>query len=125
MSRVRASIRTHKLLATLLSGMALSAAWPGAHAGTITRTSSFVYDAKGNVIKEIIEPTSSDLCVAMVYEYDSFGNRKQVTTRNCNGSAGTHAENAEAAPPATGSLAIFAARSASTDYGSTGRFPLT
>ncbi len=69
-------------------------------ADTQTRISAFVYNADGLLTKEIIEPDNSNLCLVKVYTYDTFGNQKTVTTRNCNGSAGTHSGiNSEAAMP--------------------------
>src|SRR5262249_5966342 len=55
-----------------------------AQAGTQTRTSAFAYDpASGLLIKEIIEPDNSELCVVTTYHYDAYGNRDKATTRNC------------------------------------------
>lgn len=97
-----------------------------AHAGSVTRTSAFEYDATtGLVTKEIIEPGNSDLCVVTVHEYDSFGNRTKSTTRNCNGSIGSVApHNSEATAPAAGSKSLFATRTVSATYSADGRFPI-
>ena len=87
---------------------------------TQTRTSKFEYDATtGLLVKEVVEPTDPNQCVANVYLHDEWGNRKSVTTRNCNGSAG------ESAAPAAGSVALFTARTTTTVYDSIGRFPVT
>lgn len=87
---------------------------------TQTRVSKFEYDATtGLLIKEVVEPTDPNQCVASVYLHDEWGNRKSVTTRNCNGSAG------ESAAPAAGSVALFTARTTTTAYDSIGRFPVT
>src|SRR5438552_13642567 len=50
-----------------------------------TRTSRFEYDAQGQLIREIIEPDDSNLCLVKTYFPDVFGNRLTTTTRNCNG----------------------------------------
>ncbi|HEY0974630.1 MAG TPA: RHS repeat-associated core domain-containing protein [Solimonas sp.] len=97
-----------------ISGLS-SAAW----AATVTRTSAFVYDGNGKLIKEVIEPGNSNLCVASTSVYDIFGNKTSGAVRNCNGSA--LATGSEAAAP-TGDAA-FAPRSASTAFDSRGRFP--
>lgn len=87
------------------------------HAVTATRSSSFVYDpASGLLTKEIIEPGNSALCLVTEYTYDAYGNKKSVTTRNCNGSAG------EAAAPAAGTDAVIAPRTTSSTYDVRGQF---
>lgn len=123
---VRSAARAGRWLLSGIGAMLLGMA-PGVHAETQVRSSAFEYDAAtGLVTKEIIEPGNSELCVAITYEYDSFGNRKKATSRNCNGSAGSSpGVNNEAAAPASGSKAIFTSRSSSTDYGSAGQFPLS
>ena len=100
--------------AVLLAGQA----W----AASSTRSSAFEYDAAtGLLVKEIVEPGNSQLCVVTTYTYDAFGNRKTATTRNCNGSPGSHpGVNSEAAAPAA--PAAFAARTASNTYTADGRF---
>lgn len=75
-----------------------------------TRTSSFAYDASGRLVKEVIEPDSSDLCLVTEYSYDAYGNRITATTRNCNGSSG------EAAAPTGGSISLFTARTTYTYF---------
>jgi YD repeat-containing protein len=106
---------------------ALGAAQLPAMAGTLTRTSAFEYDpATGLLVKEIIEPGDSNLCLVTEYAYDAFGNKVSATTRNCNGSAGSHpGVNSEAAAPAAGSPAVIEARTSGNNYGADGRFPLT
>ena len=105
-------------------------------AETATRTSAFVYDADGVLIREIIEPNNASLCVATQYTLDSYGNRTSSQTRNCNGSAiagvGTEAP-APPAPPATasasGNYTQFTSRTTNTSYSPTtanptaGQFP--
>lgn len=90
------------------------------HAVTATRSSSFVYDpASGLLTKEIIEPGNSALCLVTEYTYDAYGNKKSVTTRNCNGSAG------EAAAPAAGTDAVIAPRTTSSTYDVRGQFAVS
>lgn len=82
-----------------------------AHAAVASRNSSYVYDsARGLLIKEIVEPNDSNLCVVKEYAYDAYGNRTSTTTRNCNGGTG------EAPAPATGSAAVIAARTSTASY---------
>ncbi|MFA6062919.1 MAG: RHS repeat-associated core domain-containing protein [Gallionella sp.] len=94
---------------------------PQAYAATTaTRSSSFTYDKEtGLLTKEVIEPGNSQLCLVTEYSYDAFGNKTQVTTRNCNGSAG------EAAAPAAGSDGIISARTTSSSYDAKGQFAVT
>ena len=43
--------------------------------GTLTRTSAFEYDpASGLLIREVIEPDNSALCLVTTYVYDAYGN---------------------------------------------------
>ena len=89
-----------------------------ATAATLTRTSAFVYDAtSGMLMKEIIEPDNSNLCLVTEYQYDSYGNKHSATTRNCNGSTG------EAAAP-TGDP-VIASRTTVDTYDASGQFPVT
>ena len=110
--------------ALMLGGLVLSStiSW----AASQTRTSAFDYDATtGLLTKEIVEPGNSDLCVVTTYTYDSFGNRKAAETRNCNGAVGSvAADNSEAAAP-TLATSKFTTRTASTNFGASGLFPLT
>jgi hypothetical protein len=87
-------------------------------AATLTGTSTFSYEsASGHLLKEIIEPNSSNLCLVTSYTLDAYGNCTASTTRNCNGSAG------EAVSP-TGD-AVFASRTSSNTFDSHGQFALT
>ena len=109
---------------------ALFLAWAFAgpvQAATETRTSAFEYDpSTGLLTKEIVEPDDPVLCLVTTYSYDSFGNKTGSTTRNCNGSAGSHPGiNSEAAAPSAASGALFAARSSSSTYSTDGRFPIS
>jgi len=88
-------------------------------AGTLTRTSAFEYDqTSGLLVREIIEPGSSDLCLVTTYGYDVYGNRNSTTTRNCNG---TSSGGVIEAPAPTGD-AVFEMRTSSTTWNG-GRFP--
>lgn len=90
-----------------------------AQAASATRASSFVYGAGGLLVKEIIEPGDSQLCLVTEYVYDDFGNKTSVTTRNCNGSAG------EAAAPAAGTDGVIVSRTTSSTYDARGQFALS
>jgi RHS repeat-associated protein len=105
--------------AALAGACVVLAAMP-VDAASITRSSAFEYDANGVLIKEVVEPDSSALCVVNDYVIDGFGNRKSATTRNCNGSTVN-----EAAAPAAGSAALFASRTTKTGYSSDGRFAIS
>jgi RHS repeat-associated protein len=82
-------------------------------AGTQTRTSAFEYDpASGLLIREVIEPDTSALCLVTTYQYDAYGNKTSTTTRNCNGTAtGGLTE----APAPTGDP-VFASRTSGTAF---------
>jgi len=105
------------LLVSLALGTLLAP--PAGHAATtLTRTSSFEYDAaSGLLVKEVVEPDNSALCLVTQYTYDAYGNRTSTTTRNCNGSAGE-------APAPTGD-AVFVARTGNDTYDARGQFPVT
>ena len=98
-----------------------------AYADTQTRASAFEYDVTtGLLTKEIIEPDDPNLCLVTTYTYDTFGNKTSATTRNCNGSAGTHpGVNSEAAAPAANSVAVITSRTTTTTYDSKGQFPIS
>jgi len=82
-------------------------------AGTQTRTSAFEYDpTSGQLIREVIEPDNSALCLVSTYTYDAYGNRTGATTRNCNGTSSGGLT--EAAAP-TGDP-VFTARSSSSAF---------
>lgn len=48
-------------------------------ASTITRTSSFAYDAQGVLNQEVVEPDTPALRLQTDYGYDSFGNKTSIT----------------------------------------------
>jgi RHS repeat-associated protein len=93
------------LLATLV--------WSQAQADTQTRSSSFEYDASGLLVREVVEPDRPNDCLQTSYSYDAYGNKTGVTTSACAGATGYAI--ASAATP----------RSASSSFGSDGRFPLS
>jgi RHS repeat-associated protein len=108
----------HAFLVTALIALSLVVVSNTLQAATLTRTSTFSYEAaSGHLLKEIIEPSSSNLCLVTSYTLDTYGNRTAGTVRNCNGSAG------EAAAP-TGD-AVFVSRTSSNTFDSHGQFPLT
>src|SRR2546425_516669 len=112
-----------KRIASWLGFIALCGFALGLQASTQTRTAAFEYDpATGKLVKEIIEPDDSNLCLVTTYTYDSFGNRVSATTRNCNGSS------SEAAAPSGD--AVFQSRTTTQAYGAgpnwnAGQFPTT
>lgn len=114
-----------KARGSLLLLAALAVTFPASGlAATQTRTSAFEYDASGQLVKEIVEPGNSDLCLVTSYTYDAYSNKTASATRNCNGSAGSNpGVNSEAAAPSGN--AVFAPRSASSAYDARGQFPLT
>ncbi|SFV02101.1 RHS repeat-associated core domain-containing protein [Polaromonas sp. YR568] len=94
------------LLAVLGWGQA---AW----ADTKVRASSFEYDASGLLTKEVVEPDSPNDCLQTSYAYDTFGNKTGVTTSACAGASG-YAISSAGAP-----------RTATSNFGTDGRFPLS
>lgn len=82
-------------------------------ADTQVRTSSFEYDASGLLVKEVIEPDRPNDCLQTSYSYDAYGNRTGVSTSPCAGAFGYAVANG------------IAPRTASSSYGSDGRFPLS
>ncbi len=84
-------------------------------AGTLTRTLAVEYDpTSGLLIREIIEPDNSALCVVTTYLYDAYGNRTRATTRNCNGTSSGGVT--EASAPAAGSDPVFTSRTSSSAF---------
>lgn len=80
---------------------------------TLTRRSAFEYNMNtGLLVREIIEPNDSNLCLVTTYIHDSYGSKTSGTTRNCNGTSSGGVT--EAAAP-TGN-AVFAARTSSTQF---------
>lgn len=120
MSQSKVHLNVRAIGVWLGATLAVSGAVQAQSTNNITRTSAFEYDSSGMLVKEIVEPGSSNLCVATVYTLNSFGQRLTDTTRNCNGSTAN-----ESAAPAGGSAAIFTARTGSTGYSSDGRFAIS
>jgi RHS repeat-associated protein len=97
-----------KPLYILAIGIALIFGCGVVQAGTVTRTSSFEYDATtGLLTKEIIEPDNSQLRLETVHEYDAYGNKVSSTVSS----------------PATGTAGIEARKNTIT-YDAQGRFPI-
>ena len=85
-SQRRTRSAAHLLIALLLALSSLLT--PSiTQAASATRTSAFAYDASGLLIKEVIEPGNSDLCLVTEYTYDTYGNKTSASTRNCIGAA--------------------------------------
>jgi RHS repeat-associated protein len=95
----------------IIAAAALALAAP-CLAGSKTRTSRFEYDAQGQLIREIIEPDDSTLCLVTTYVLDAHGNRITTTTRNCNG---TTSSGVIEAPLPTGDP-YFAPRTSNSSY---------
>jgi len=85
-----------------------------------TRTSGFEYDPVSNLlIREVIEPNDSALCLVTTYQYDAYGNKTGATTRNCNGtSSGGLTETTAPTCSAPGPTcdAVFTSRTSSTSF---------
>jgi YD repeat-containing protein len=93
--------------------LALLGPWGSqAQADTQTRSSSFEYDASGLLVREVVEPDRPNDCLQTSYSYDAYGNKTGVTTSACAGATGYAI--ASATTP----------RTASSSFGSDGRFPL-
>ncbi|WP_457333705.1 RHS repeat domain-containing protein [Rhizobacter sp. P5_C2] len=96
------------LLGLLIAG---SLATPARAGQQIVTTRSFDYDAAGWLLKEVVEPGDSDLCLVTKHERDEYGNVRKTVVRNCAGEGGlTPGVEAEAAAPGSGSAASFNAR---------------
>jgi len=87
------------LLLALLASPAAQAAV------TETRSTAYVYDANGQVIRELIEPQDSTLCLVTEYSYDGHGNHTSTQPHNCNDTSAIPGVDSEAPKP-TGS-ALF------------------
>jgi YD repeat-containing protein len=109
MKQERRALR--RSIAALLVGLA---AWLplGVQADTKVRASSFDYDAvTGLLVKEVVEPDSPNDCLQTTHGYDSYGNKSSVTTSACAGATGYTISSAGSA------------RSATSNFGTDGRFP--
>ena len=83
-----------------------------AQADTQVRTSGFDHDARGLLIREVIEPDQPDDCLQTTHRYDAWGNKAGVAAGACAGASGHTVASATAA------------RAAATDWGPDGRFPV-
>ena len=81
-------------------------------ADTQTRVSSFEYGGNGVLTKEIVEPNSPNDCLQTTYGFDDRGNKTTVSVQPCVGAAGDAVSSASV-------------RTASTSFGTEGRFPVT
>ncbi|WP_315770063.1 MULTISPECIES: RHS repeat-associated core domain-containing protein [unclassified Bradyrhizobium] len=74
------TISIRKLLPQVAAVMSLVLAGPAWAASSITRTSSFAYDAaSGLLTQEVVEPDTSALRLQTDYVYDAFGHKRAVT----------------------------------------------
>ena len=96
---LRSAIHAVSVLAALVIGLATSEA--ALADTTVTRTSSFAYDAaSGLLTQEVVEPNTSSLRLETDYTYNAFGQKTQVTVSGID----------------------ITTRSASTTYDSKGQF---
>ena len=61
------------------AGIAVLFVGPAWGASTITRTSSFTYDAAGTLLQEVVEPDNPTYRLQTAYSYDGCGNKVSVT----------------------------------------------
>ncbi|MEZ5647197.1 MAG: RHS repeat-associated core domain-containing protein [Burkholderiaceae bacterium] len=79
---------------------------------SITRTSSFEYNAQGQLTLEVIEPDSAQLCLQTTHSYDAQGNRTGSSASACAGASG-HTLSSATQPRS--SSQTFAAQTVSVD----------
>jgi RHS repeat-associated protein len=82
-----------------------------AHADTITRTSSYEYDANGLLTKETVEPDSPNDCLQTAYAYNDVGSKTSTAISACVGASGYVLSSASAT------------RTTTMAYDGRGRFP--
>lgn len=101
--------RTTRRLAGVLSLLALLGVSPLAQAqtSTVTRVSSFEYDAQGLLVREVVEPDRPQDCLSTTYTYDTYGNKTAVSSAACAGARGTTLLSASTPRTAT---TVFAAQ---------------
>ena len=58
-----------------------------AQTSSITRVSSFEYNAEGLLVREVVEPDRPQDCLSTTYSYDGFGNKQAVSTAACTGTS--------------------------------------
>jgi RHS repeat-associated protein len=82
------------LLAALTLAFGASSTWaqtsssPTSTTATITRVSSFEYNAAGLLVRETVEPERPNDCLSTTYIYDSTGNKTSMSTAACTGATG-------------------------------------
>ncbi|GAA6140405.1 RHS repeat-associated core domain-containing protein [Hydrogenophaga sp. 5NK40-0174] len=83
-------LKLNRALNWVGAGVLMLATAGVAHAqvSTITRTSSFEYDADGLLQKEVVEPDSAQHCLQTTYAYDGYGNRVSSSSSACAGATG-------------------------------------
>lgn len=64
---------------------------------SITRVSSFEYDAQGQLLREVIEPDQPDHCLQTTHTYSAQGNPTGTSTSACAGASGHAISSAEVA----------------------------
>lgn len=101
--------RAEHSFAGVLSTLVLLGLSPLAQAqsSTITRVSSFEYNAEGLLVREVIEPERPQDCLSTTYTYDSYGNRATVSAAACAGASGSTL--LSASTPRT-AITVFAAQ---------------
>ena len=109
MDFARASVGHSVALSLLLLACAQAVT---ALAETKVRTSSFEYDAAGLLVQEKVEPDSPADCLQTSTSYDAYGNKTSVSLAACAGASGNALASAGTA------------RTATTTYGTDGRFAL-
>jgi len=121
---IRLGVSGLRLLFPVLSILVWMSA---AMADTVVQTTAYEYDPdSGQLIKQIIEPGQSALCLVTQYGRDSRGNLVNETQRNCNGSAGSHpGVNTEAAAPAANTSAVIASATSTVTYDTQGRYAIS
>lgn len=85
MNKTTKNIKTWVLAASLGLGAAVSAY---AQSSVIVRTSSFEYDAQGQLLQEVIEPDSPQHCLQTTHGYSAQGNPTGTSTSACAGASG-------------------------------------
>ncbi len=85
------------LLSALGVVLGLAAASAQAQSNTITRVSSFEYDAQGQLLREVIEPDQPDNCLQTTHTYNAQGNPTGTSTAACAGASG-HALSSASVP---------------------------
>lgn len=99
MYKTTKNIKIWVLAASLGLGAAVSA---HAQSSVIVRTSSFEYDAQGQLLQEVIEPDSPQHCLQTTHNYSAQGNPMGTSTSACAGASG-HAISSASVPRANAS----------------------